>query len=209
MTAGDEATTWRAYYDAVSGRAPRELLQRALAILEAHGMAGCSPGGWRRLAVDLGCGDGTDAVELLRRGYRVLALDAQPEAIARLEARLPADLAAGIEMQVSAFETMELPPSDFVLASLSLPFCRPGAFPWMWLRIVNALRPSGWFAGHFFGVRDSWAVRNDMTFHTAAQVRGLFNRFTIEVCEEKEEDGMTALKEAKHWHLFSVIACKR
>ncbi|MEC4815643.1 MAG: methyltransferase domain-containing protein [Scytonema sp. PMC 1069.18] len=37
-----------------------------------------------RFAVDLGCGDGRDTVELLRQGWRVLAIDGEAEAIARL-----------------------------------------------------------------------------------------------------------------------------
>ncbi|MEJ1932020.1 class I SAM-dependent methyltransferase [Nostoc sp. NIES-2111] len=36
-----------------------------------------------RFAVDLGCGDGRDTVELLRRGWRVLGIDGAQEAIAR------------------------------------------------------------------------------------------------------------------------------
>jgi trans-aconitate methyltransferase len=35
-------------------------------------------------AVDLGCGAGRDTAELLRRGWRVLAIDAEAEAIRRL-----------------------------------------------------------------------------------------------------------------------------
>ncbi|MGQ9869558.1 hypothetical protein [Leptodesmis sp.] len=37
-----------------------------------------------RVAVDLGCGDGRDTVELLRRDWQVLAIDGEPQAIARL-----------------------------------------------------------------------------------------------------------------------------
>ena len=36
------------------------------------------------LAIDLGCGDGRDVVEILRRGWRVVAVDAEPEALRQL-----------------------------------------------------------------------------------------------------------------------------
>jgi len=200
---GDESPTWREYYDAIAGRAPRPLLLRALALADPEGAGGAG-----KLAVDLGCGEGTDALELLGRGYTVLALDQEQEAIARLEARVPPAARARIAAAAVHFETMDLPSADLVLASLSLPFARPAAFPFVWRKIVEALVPGGWFVGHFFGVNDTWATRPEMTFHTAASVRALFAPFTLEVCEEEERDGETALREPKHWHLFHVIAQK-
>ena len=201
--AGDEGPTWREYYDAVAGRAPRPLLRRALALADPE-----SAGGAGKLAVDVGCGEGTDALELLARGYTVLALDQEEEAIARLRTRVPPASSARLAATVVHFETMDLPAADLVLASLSLPFARPAAFPFVWRKIVDALVPGGWFVGHFFGVNDTWATRPEMTFHTAASVRALFTRFALAVCEEEERDGETALREPKHWHIFHVIARK-
>ena len=37
-----------------------------------------------RLAVDLGCGEGTDALALLDRGWSVLAVDIEPAGLASL-----------------------------------------------------------------------------------------------------------------------------
>ncbi|BAT54920.1 Methyltransferase type 12 [Nostoc sp. NIES-3756] len=68
---------WSAYYKAVEGRPPRETLLKALARLDTF------PTDAPRFAVDLGCGDGRDTVELLRRGWRVLGIDGAQEAIAR------------------------------------------------------------------------------------------------------------------------------
>lgn len=73
---------WSAYYNAVVGRPPRDTLLAALARFEAEE----STTGLR-FAVDLGCGDGRDTVELLRRGWRVLGIDGNKEAIARLLSR--------------------------------------------------------------------------------------------------------------------------
>ncbi|MGB7275490.1 MAG: hypothetical protein WBC69_19530 [Geitlerinemataceae cyanobacterium] len=61
---------WKAYYDVVADRPPRETLLKALQHFEIPGFA-----------VDLGCGDGRDTVELLRRNRHVFAIDAQSEAI--------------------------------------------------------------------------------------------------------------------------------
>ena len=65
---------WTRYYDA-AGVDPRETLLDALARFDEPGFA-----------VDLGCGTGRDTFELLRRGWRVLAIDAQDEALRRVRA---------------------------------------------------------------------------------------------------------------------------
>jgi trans-aconitate methyltransferase len=70
---------WLAYYQAVAGRPPRNTLLTALNYFEAE-----APVDSPRVAVDLGCGDGRDTVELLRRGWQVLAIDGEAQAIARL-----------------------------------------------------------------------------------------------------------------------------
>jgi hypothetical protein len=49
----------------------------------------------------------------------------------------------------------------------------------------------------------------ELTFHTRTEAEALFNGFELERFDEVEEDGQTALGEAKHWHLFHVVARRR
>jgi tellurite methyltransferase len=185
------SSQWGRYY-AAAAETPRDTLVAA-----AHAFA--EPG----FAVDLGCGAGRDTLELLRRGWRVLAIDAQPEAIDRLLARAGGDR---LETQVVRFEDAQWPVADLVNSSFALPFCPPEAFPAIWVRIVASLQPGGRFSGQLFGERDSWASAGDMTFHTRAAAEELFHDFELERFDEVDEDGATALGEAKHWHLFHVVA---
>ena len=71
---------WKDYYQKLKGRAPRPLLLDVLANyadMSTH-----------RTAIDLGCGDGTEAALLLERGWNVLAVDGQQAAIADRLAQL-------------------------------------------------------------------------------------------------------------------------
>ena len=43
-----------------------------------------------RMAIDLGCGDGTDTLALLDRGWSVLAVDIEPAGLALLRSRIRA-----------------------------------------------------------------------------------------------------------------------
>lgn len=195
---------WARYYQAVQGREPRALFLAALTAFDADGF---DPEGAQ--AVDLGCGDGTETMALLVRGWRVLAVDREPAAIERVLAAVPDVAKPKLETQVASFEEVRLPPADFVYAGLSLPFCPPEHFPTVWERVVAAVRPGGRFAGHLFGERDSWNGDPTKTFHTAAELQQRFASFTIESLNEVENDRPTALGEPKHWHVYEVVARRR
>ncbi len=193
---------WSRYYAAARDE-PRETLLYALQLFDREEIRD-------RFAVDLGCGTGQDTAELLRRGWRVLAIDGQAEAIERLHERpdLPATAAQQLQTQVSSFEQAQWPDADLVNSSFALPFCPPDVFPGLWLGIEASLQPGGRFSGQLFGDRDGWSGEQDMTFQTRTQVEALLAALDVEQLEEIEEDGTTATGSEKHWHLFHVIARK-
>ena len=193
---------WNEYYQAVQGRPPRDTLLFAL------DRFGATPTNPPRFAVDLGCGDGRDTVEILRRGWRVLAIDKEEDAIARLRSRPDID-PTPLTTQIQPFETLTLPAEvDLINASFCLQFCQPEAFPTFWPKVVAALKPGGRFAGQLIGNRDSWTVYPDLSYHTREQVEELFAEFEFEFFEEEEHPGKTALGEEKYWHLFQIVARK-
>jgi trans-aconitate methyltransferase len=183
---------WPGYYAANEGRAPREELVEVLARFPAPGSA-----------VDLGCGAGIDTVAMLDRGWTVLAIDAEPEAIDRLRSR--AGDRSALRTEVSSMEDVVLPPVDLVWASYSLFFCDPGRFPVVWQRIGAAIRPGGRFAGELLGDRDTWASLVDHTALQRSAAEALFAGWTVERFGEEENDG-EAFNGPKHWHYFSVVA---
>jgi SAM-dependent methyltransferase len=194
---------WEEYYRQLEGRSPRPLFVDALPFLPVQQTEEQT-----LVAVDLGCGDGTETLALLARGWTVLAVDAAPEAIARLRASVPSGDTARLTTFVAPFHELELPNADFVYAGLSLPFCEPDEFDDVWRRIATAVRPRGVFAGHFFGPHDSWAGKAGMSFQTRDDVEALFRDFDAHLLYEQDEDG-AAVSGPKHWHVFHVIASKR
>lgn len=210
---------WTRYFDAVAGLPARETLARALDAFDAEPPQSGNGGPADRFCIDLGCGEGRDTVELLRRGWRVLAIDASPEAIERLRARVRAEMGGAdagwsdrLRTVVARFEDATLPPCDLINASFSIPHCDPADFPALWTRIAGAIRPGGRFAGQFFGVNDSWAKEPDgvtRTYHTRAQVESMLTGFEAELLDEVQRPGKNALGEPKYWHVFHVVARKR
>lgn len=196
---------WTNYYRAVEGRPPRETLVAALDAFAAEPQTAATA----RFAVDLGCGSGRDTVELLRRNWLVLAIDGEPEAIAQLNQR-PEIAPNRLETRVQSFESLSLPTQvDLINASFCLPFCLPEKFPMLWQTIVTALRPGGRFCGHLFGDRDSWIKYPNRSHFTRSQVDELLLPFEIELLDEEEHPGKTALGEEKHWHIYNIVARRR
>ncbi len=198
---------WPKYFDTMANLPARPTLMKALEHFDREG-------GTARRAIDLGCGEGRDTVELLRRGWSVVAVDASRDGLQRVMARVratdDADALARLELVERSFEDageLGLPSADLVNASFALPFCAPGAFGALWGRIVKSLSQGGRFAGQFFGDRDEWAALPDRTHHTRPDVMALLEPgFEIEFLEEDEREPTPGAKVGKRWHVFHVVA---
>lgn len=196
------ATTrdWPGYFQVTQGRPARETLLEALDRFEQE------PAEEPRFAVDLGCGEGRDTAELLRRGWKVLAIDGHPDGIGRLVSRDDLVDPQRLTMQLAPFESVQLPRCDLLNASFSLPFCHPDHFDTLWAKIVASIAPGGRFSGQLFGDRDSWAQIDDRSHHTREQVERLLAPFDIETLKEEEREGQDCSGTNKHWHVFHIVA---
>lgn len=195
----------------MAGTPPRPLLLEALEKIDPnHDRQGVALSSNSQpslpLAIDLGCGEGRDTAELLRRGWSVLAIDAEPEAINRLLARDNLTNQNNLATQVTSFERAEFPTCQLFNAAFALPFCPPEHFADVWRRIVQSISLGGRFVGQFFGDRDDWAEIEGRSHHQRAELDGLFSEFIIEKLQEEERDGSDALGFAKHWHVFHIMA---
>jgi len=192
----DTGSGWAAFYAWSAGREPRPMLLRACQRL--------GPGA-RRTAVDLGCGEGTDALTLLARGWSVVAIDSEQVGLDLLTARVPPASAGQIRVVRASYADADLPQAHLVHAGFSLPFCAPDQFADLWARVRRALLPGGIFAGQLFGPHDSWAGSPGMIFHDRSDVDTLLAGLEILELRETDEDGQ-ARSGPKHWHLFDIVA---
>lgn len=203
-------------FDAEQPESAREQAVAGAGMAEglAHvpGTCPCHPNA-RGVALDLGCGDGRETLEMLRRGWCVLAIDSHPEGIRRLNERTPEELRPLLRSAVETFEDLPIPPGmfDLVNASFAIPHSRPEDFPGLWARVAGGVREGGRFAGQLFGVHDDWASIPDgvtRTFHTRSEVEGLLEGFEVEMLDEVRRPGKNAYGEPKNWHVFHIVARK-
>jgi len=197
-----DSAYWARYYAVTVERPAWETVRLAVQAFAADP----AEGGRSRSAVDLGCGAGRDARELLQAGWRVLAVDREPGAIAALEAATPVDVRGRLETRVADLATVDVPECDLVNASLSLPFLAPGEFWRVWATLLDALAVGGRVAAMLFGDRDGSANDPAMTCVSPASIRSSLRSFELEHWVDREEDGTTALGEPHHFHLLELVA---
>lgn len=139
-----------------------------------------------KIAIDLGCGVGHETLELLKKGYHVVAIDGQEQAFDYMK-QLPnmPQYENHLKTVVSSFEKLnfaELPEADMIVASFALPFMKPQDFNRVWAQVKGKIKPGGYFVGNFFAPDFSFFAekfRHSMTFHSKAEAMALFNGFEI------------------------------
>jgi len=190
--------SWPEYFEKIKGRPIRPLLKKALEIV---------PPDYPKIAIDLGCGIGTDTFHLLTNGWTVSAIEKEVDGINHLKSQLSPEFESKLSIQAVAFEALrELPKASLVYASLSLPFCRSECFPQFWKVIEYSFDDRCIFAANFFGFEDDWVLQEKCAGHSEQDIRDLLKDFETLEIHEKKEPGVTALGVEKHWHVFSVLA---
>lgn len=196
----DTEQAWNAYHKATRLRPPRELLTRTLRFFSVeqrpHGVA-----------VDLGCGSGPDTFELLKRGWTVHAVDAEPSGLAMLQESVPPDLRERLHTHSERFEAFDFPACDLVWASYALPFCPDAGLTELIRRVAASLRQGGRFAGDIFGDQHAWSAEADVLTMTEEQVRTELAQLDIEAFDV--ENGLRISGgEKTRWHCFGFAARK-
>jgi tellurite methyltransferase len=197
QTESNRPERFAAYIAARRFDPPRPLLMRAAAL--------AAP---KERALDAGAGALNATKYLLAAGFaHVTALDAAP-ASQKIAEELPA---AQVGFVLSRFEDFAYPASvyDLVNAEFSLPFIRRENITAVFAALLGAVKPGGLFTGQLFGPNDSWNTpESGMNFHSRAEVERLLGGFGILELEEEDHPGHTKLGEAKHWHIFHILARK-
>ncbi len=161
-----------------------------------------------KVAIDCGCGTGSDVFYLAQLGYQVYGFDINPDSISICRKRFGNDPL--VEISQASFENYDYPTCGLIVANSSLYFAEPTHFKKTWDSLTSSLVNGGVFAGDFMGMNDSWAAnyRSPTAPLTKHQVLDLFDGFEIIRFHERDELGKTSIGKMKHWHTFSLVAEK-
>lgn len=184
---------------------PAALLLKTLAFIEADRAAGDTS---TRLAVDLGCGTGKDTVELLRRDWKVLAIDYSQAGVDALLQRPEAtQYKDKLETRVASFSDTSWSDATLVAALLALPYGPADSFDAVWQAIRASLLPGGYFVGQLFGP-NHYKGMNHIVRRTRSEVEAMLAGMEVIHLEELSLE-QTHEGETVYYNYFEIIACNR
>ena len=190
---------WRQYYEKSLSKKHAPRTELAIKLNDSN----------VKIAIDVGCGTGSDISYISKLGYQVQCFDINRDSTAICNERFENDPL--VTITEASFENFKYPKCGVVIANSSLFFADPTQFKMTWKRIIDSIELGGVFAGDFMGLNDSWALgyRTPTTPMNRREVEALFDGFEIVRFHERDEIGKTAIGKTKHWHTFSVVALKR
>lgn len=184
---------WSQFNEATKNNPPRELYVEALRLVKPTDV----------LALDIGAGACNETKDMLSRGFRVVAIDSNPE-IHGIAATIESDKLTVHETSMEKYDYGS-ERYDFIVAMFALPFVEPHNFDVTFNKIIRSLKPGGVFAFHLFGVNDGWAANKNMTFFEEKSARELFGNNKQLLFKEFDYDGKMADGSTKHWHVMWCI----
>jgi len=192
-----------AYYAETANRETRPDLVFAASLVEGN-----------KIAIDCGCGAGSDIAYLRKEGFIVYAFDIEEESIKICTERFKGD--ENIFLSQNSFSSFHYPESTLVVADASLFFCLETEFEKVWNKIYNSLMTGGVFCGSFLGPKDTMAGpsydrnaywSNILTF----KEEDLWSKLeALDVLKFTEHNvaGETLQGLPHQWHIYSVVAKK-
>jgi SAM-dependent methyltransferase len=152
--------------------------------------------------LDLGCGNGRDSFFFAHLGFSVTAND--------LSTAVSPAVKNDPRIQFIEGPAEELPLSeyDIINASLFFPFLPEDKFLDLWWRLIDAIRPGGVIAGHFFGAGD-WKVHEHSVWSVENQkLQQLLSGLQIVTLTETKLEGPNSSGIVVHKHNYAFIARK-
>jgi tellurite methyltransferase len=154
----------------------------------------------RGAALDIGTGNGRDALFLAESGFDVTAVD--------ISAAAKTMTHPCVRYVLADIVTFPLQTYVLINASLVLPFIARETFPAVWRRLVDSLSPGGVVAGHLSGTRDWKVLAGHAWGCDLLDVRELLVGVDVLSVDENEFDGPNNSGVVVHKHNFGFIAQK-
>ncbi|WP_260681610.1 class I SAM-dependent methyltransferase [Aliiglaciecola sp. M165] len=168
----------------------------------------------KKVAIDCGCGSGSDIGFLLDEGFEVYAFDIEEYAIELCKRRYSRN--SKVHLNIATFYDYAYPKTNLFVADSSLFFCHPNKFESVWQEICASLEPNGVFCGSFLGPKDSMIGSggartrywDDLLVLSEERIIQLFENFSIKLFSEHLQEGINIEGAQHRWHIYSLVAKK-
>lgn len=191
------------YYEQTFDRKTREDLVFSTSLVEDE-----------KIALDCGCGAGSDIAYLRKKGFMVYAFDIEQKSIDICLQRFRDD--NNVILSQDSFSSFRYPKTSLVNADASLFFCSSLEIENVWRNIEASLALGGIFCGSFLGPEDSMAgpgydskaLWPDALVYDQNNLMAEFQNFEIIRFTEHKSSGKATNGQPHDWHIYSIVAKK-
>ena len=155
-------------------------------------------------AIDIGCGAGNDTIHLLNNGFKVTAIDNEPQVKELLQNRITDD--KNLEIIIDDFSKVQLHKADLIFANFSLFFVKKD-FNLFLENVIKSINKKGFFVGNFLGPEDDW--KNSKAIVEKEELLNYFSDFKIMYFSEEKYYKDTITKKNKYWHVYTIMAQRK
>ena len=167
-----------------------------------------------KIAVDCGCGAGSDIAYLRNKGFTVHAFDIEDKSIKLCKERFEDD--EQVFLSKDSFNSYDYPKSRLLVADASLFFCLESEFEHVWAKMIKSLDKDGIFCGSFLGSNDTMAGPDydkeafwpHVLVFNEESLRAKFSMCEVLRFTEHNVSGETPQGIPHQWHIYSVVAVK-
>lgn len=154
--------------------------------------------------LDLGSGNGQDAVAATEAGLKVTAVDKNPVDKTSENSR--------VDFVVERIENFKIEKNKYnlIYADNSLPFLKKEDAVRVIKDAAFNLKKDGVLYFSLFGINDAWSEDKNMNFWTRDEVNDFISTLNLSLYRKVEEEGYAPKMngEIKYWHIFRFILKK-
>lgn len=163
--------------------------------------------------LDLGFGAGNEVLNMAMLGLIVDAVDSNEETIKSLKNSVDNEYESRINLIQEKIENFKIEDDkyDCIIASNSLPFIRSkDLVKDIVSNIVKGLKTGGCFYLTFFGNKDAWSEKENMSFFEYDEIKSYLDSLDIKFYHSTIEEGFgkTMKGDLKYWNIFKFIYIK-
>ena len=160
-----------------------------------------------RSALDVGAGTGRDTLFLLKKGWRVTAIDSNKQGIELIRSKASKECTSNLEVLELDFDHIPLHKKyDLVISNWSIDYASPETYPTILKNLKSLVSKNGRLAISFFGDEHTGIKKSVVhTLHKQSEILPMIG-------DDFEIEYFNAVKQHRKgyvWHVFEVVAKRK
>ncbi len=152
-------------------------------------------------AVDIGCGNGRDAMEFIKKGFIVDAIDSDSESTREIPLTENLNI---INTKIEDFD-LKIDTYDLVSCQFVLHFLSKQDAQKIISKMIDSAKLNGIITFTLLGSRDDW--KDKWSTWEVDEISDFMNKFPVKIYKSVIEEGFGKTRKGtiKYWHIYNLV----